>query len=104
MIPMIATKSLRYATRRLLPEDPFEAKNKRDARVLEAIGKARYATVDAQAGDEPADSSAAHLLGQANDMNFMAFKAAAAKILGDETPAKKADIIAALEQRAGISA
>jgi PDZ domain-containing secreted protein len=41
-VDMIAMKSLRYATRRLLPDDAFEAKNPKDARLLSAIGKARY--------------------------------------------------------------
>lgn len=40
---MIATRDLRYATRRLKAGDDFEAKTKRDAKLLSAIGKARYA-------------------------------------------------------------
>lgn len=38
---MIATRDLRYATRRLKAGDGFEAKTKRDANLLVAIGKAR---------------------------------------------------------------
>jgi hypothetical protein len=34
------------------------------------------------------------------DGNFMQFKSAAAKILGDATPSTKAEIIAALEEKA----
>lgn len=41
MPKLVATKGLRYATRRLLPNDEFVASN-RDARLLVAIGKARY--------------------------------------------------------------
>lgn len=37
---LIATKAMRYATRRLLPDDEFVA-SPRDARLLIAIGKAR---------------------------------------------------------------
>lgn len=37
---LIANRSMTYNTRRLLPDEPFEAKP-REARVLVAIGKAR---------------------------------------------------------------
>jgi hypothetical protein len=49
---LIATKSLRYGTRRLMADDGFQARP-RDARLLVAIGKARYATQDAKPADEP---------------------------------------------------
>lgn len=52
-VPLIATKGLRYGTRRLLAEDDFTAP-KRDARLLVAIGKARYRTEDARAAPAPA--------------------------------------------------
>jgi len=56
---LIATKSLRYGTRRLMADDGFQARP-RDARLLVAIGKARYATEDAKAADEaPVDDLAA---------------------------------------------
>lgn len=51
MVDLIATKSMTYATRRLKADDAFGAKP-RDARVLVAIGKARYATTGAVAADE----------------------------------------------------
>lgn len=51
MVDLIATKSMTYATRRLKADDAFGAKP-RDARVLVAIGKARYATTAAVAADE----------------------------------------------------
>lgn len=41
MPKLIANKALRYATRRMMAGDEFEANN-RDARVLVAIGKARH--------------------------------------------------------------
>lgn len=41
---MIARKSFVYAARRLMPEDRFTAKSRRDARLLVAIGRARIAT------------------------------------------------------------
>lgn len=50
MRDLIATKGMRYGTRRLQAEDAFSAKS-RDARLLVAIGKARYATTDAVAHD-----------------------------------------------------
>jgi hypothetical protein len=54
MVDMIATKRLKYGTRRLLPGDPFAARHDRDAKLLIGIGKARYATRDMVATDEPA--------------------------------------------------
>jgi hypothetical protein len=53
MVDMIATKRLRYGTRRLSAGDPFEARHDRDARLLVGIGKARYATRMMVADDEP---------------------------------------------------
>lgn len=47
-------------------------------------------------GDAP---TAADVLAMA-DGNFMAFKSAAKKILGDDTPAKKDEIVAALRAKA----
>lgn len=60
MRDLIATKGLRYGTRRLQAEDTFSAKP-RDARLLVAIGKARYATTDAVADDESQDDDLAEL-------------------------------------------
>lgn len=54
MVDMIATKRLKYGTRRLTAGDPFEARHDRDARLLIGIGKARYATRDMVAADTPA--------------------------------------------------
>ncbi|ETA72332.1 hypothetical protein HKB47_22650 [Mesorhizobium japonicum] len=49
---------------------------------------------------EPGDAkTAAEVLALA-DGNFMAFKSAASKLLGDKTPEKKAEIVAALEDLA----
>jgi hypothetical protein len=45
MADLIATKALKYATRRLLPDDHFTTKNERDARILIGIGKARRVQV-----------------------------------------------------------
>lgn len=45
MADLIATKALKYATRRLLPDDHFTTKNERDARILIGIGKARRASL-----------------------------------------------------------
>lgn len=50
--------------------------------------------------DDASDTkSAADVLALA-DGNFMAFKSAASKLLGDKTPDKKAEIVAALEELA----
>src|SRR3546814_15955070 len=53
MVDMIATKKLKYGTRRLTAGDPFEARHDRDARLLIGIGKARYATRPLVAAAEP---------------------------------------------------
>lgn len=47
MARMVATKSMTYRTRRLRAGDEFEA-NRRDARVLAAIGKAKAAAEPAK--------------------------------------------------------
>ncbi len=54
MTEMIATKSLSYATRRLLPGDHFVTKTDRDARILLAIGKAKLARVPGHIAPPPA--------------------------------------------------
>jgi hypothetical protein len=59
MVDMIATKKLKYGTRRLTAGDPFEARHDRDARLLIGIGKARYATRDMVAADTPAQTTPA---------------------------------------------
>ena len=94
MIDLIATRAMTYSTRRLQADDSFQARP-RDARLLIAVGKARRA-------DVPAGNEAAQLLARADGMNFMAFKAEAAKLIGEDTPSKKTDIIAALELLAGF--
>lgn len=47
MVNLIATKSLTYKTRRLQADDLFEARP-RDARILQAIGKAKEAPAKAE--------------------------------------------------------
>jgi hypothetical protein len=56
--------------------------------------KAGDAVTNAKAGDAPA-MTAAEVLAMASG-NFMSFKAAASKLLGDQTPSKKDEIVAAL--------
>lgn len=51
----------------------------------------------ADKADAPASRKAKALLDAMGSMSFFELKAAAQKILGDKTPAKKAEIIAALE-------
>lgn len=50
--------------------------------------------------DEPKTVIEALAMATASDVPFMTFKAAASKLLGDKTPAKKDDIVAALEELA----
>ncbi|WP_457587401.1 hypothetical protein [Ensifer canadensis] len=54
------------------------------------------------ADDGGGSKSATEVLAMANDPNvqFMSFKSAASKLLGEKTPAKKDEIIAALEELA----
>lgn len=46
------------------------------------------------------DLTASELLAKVGDMPFLSFKSAAAKILGAECPAKKDEIVAALQAKA----
>ncbi len=54
MAKMIAMKRMTYGTRRLKAGDDFTA-TRRDARVLDAIGKATYGTRDLVAARKPVD-------------------------------------------------
>lgn len=58
MTPLIATKSMRYATRHLEAGDAFDAVTERDARTLTAIRKARYLSPDEVAAREKAAGKA----------------------------------------------
>ncbi len=42
MVDLIANKNMSYGTRRLVAEAPFSARTSSDARVLVALGHARY--------------------------------------------------------------
>ncbi|MFK0273659.1 hypothetical protein ACIQUG_08285 [Ensifer sp. NPDC090286] len=79
-------------------------KTVKDHPVVKAWVDAGHLTLD---GDEDADEgggskSVTDVLAMAADPNvqFMSFKSAASKLLGDKTPAKKDEIIAALEDLA----
>lgn len=67
--------------------------------VISGGGKGKEAVTGAGDGDV---KTPAEVLEMAKDPNvqFMSFKAAATKLLGDKTPAKKDEIIAALEDLA----
>lgn len=79
-----------------------------DHPVVKAWVDAGHLTVEGDRASKAApDSSdqpktAQEVLAMANDPNvqFMTFKSAATKLLGDKTPAKKDEIIAALEELA----
>lgn len=49
---LIANRSMTYNTRRLLPDEPFQAKP-REARILVAVGKARLPGEDAPPAPAP---------------------------------------------------
>ncbi|MDX0610770.1 hypothetical protein GOC90_25440 [Sinorhizobium medicae] len=67
--------------------------------VISGGGGKNKEAVSGDGGGEP--KTAAEVLKMATDgSQFMAFKAAATKLLGDKTPANKADIVAALEDLA----
>lgn len=51
-------------------------------------------------GEASPDMTAAELLAQADGMHVKTLQSAAAKILGDATPSTKAEIVAALEEKA----
>lgn len=73
--------------------------------VVKAWVDAGHLTVDGEGGEDDegaAPKSATEVLEMAKDpsVQFMSFKAAAAKLLGDKTPSKKDEIIAALEELA----
>jgi hypothetical protein len=65
--------------------------------VLSRTAKDKTAVTNPKAED--GDKSAADVLAMV-DGNFMAFKSAASKLLGDKTPSNKAEIVAALEELA----
>lgn len=48
-----------------------------------------------------ADLTPADLLAKVDEMPFLAFRSAAAKILGPEAPTTKAELVAALQAKAG---
>ncbi|KRD56489.1 hypothetical protein [Ensifer sp. Root278] len=73
--------------------------------VVKAWVDAGHLTLDGDeegADEGDGSKSVTEVLAMATDPNvqFMSFKAAAAKLLGDKTPAKKDEIIAALEDLA----
>lgn len=51
-VDLIATKAMSYSTRRLVADDLFQA-FRRDARLLVAIGKAKFADESEQAPAKP---------------------------------------------------
>ncbi len=62
---------------------------------------AEIAKLKASKPDDPAKSPAEVLAMATNpEVQFMSFKAAATKLLGDKTPSKKDEIVAALEELA----
>ena len=84
MADMIANKRMRYGTRRLLPDDGFTASG-RDARVLNAIGKARYATRDMVAADKTDLTNLASGMAELGEQAFEKREPA------DERPALRAE-------------
>jgi hypothetical protein len=73
------------------------------AGVIEIVGTKELATKPEDEGGGDGDDqpkTAAEVLAMANEVHFQTFKTEAAKLLGDDMPAKKADIVAALEELA----
>jgi len=75
------------------------------AGVIEIVGEERATAPDpsqqqGQQGDPDQPKTAAEVLAMADKVHFQTFKAEAAKLLGDEMPSKKDEIVAALEERA----
>lgn len=71
-----------------------------ELKVAKATGWFEFRKEASKKDDGPGDiKSAAEVLALA-DGNFMAFKSAASKLLGDKTPSSKAEIVAAIEELA----
>ena len=87
-----AGKEANLVDARELTEAQIETFERDGVKVKAKGGKAKK--------DDAGDAkSATEVLAMA-DGNFMAFKSAASKLLGDATPAKKDEIVAALEELA----
>jgi hypothetical protein len=72
-----------------------------DANHLTVSGaKAEKRAPSAGDGDEAKTALEVLVMASATDVPFMSFKSAATKLLGDKTPSKKDEIIAALEELA----
>jgi hypothetical protein len=71
-----------------------------ELKVAKATGWFEFGKGSAKKDDGAGDTkSATEVLAMA-DGNFMAFKSAASKLLGEKTPSSKAEIVAALEELA----
>jgi hypothetical protein len=62
--------------------------------------KAQKVETTSATNDEPKSATEVLAMVSSSDFQFMTFKAAATKLLGDKTPATKAEIITALEELA----
>jgi hypothetical protein len=62
--------------------------------------KAEKQALSAGDGDEAKTALEVLAMASATDVPFMSFKSAATKLLGDKTPSKKDEIVAALEELA----
>lgn len=91
-----AGKSATVKDARALTEEQINALERDGVKVM-VIANGENA---GETGDHP--KTAKEVLDMANDpaVQFMSFKSAAAKLLGDKTPSKKDEIIAALEELA----
>lgn len=94
-----AGKPVPIGTEMVVKEIPVGWKSR--CRVISGGGKGKTAVTNPAKGALPGDETktATEVLAMAGG-NFMAFKSAAAKLLGDDTPSKKDDIVAALEDMA----
>src|SRR5690606_18974041 len=73
-----------------------------DAGVIEIVEGEEQATapVPSDSGEDEQPKTAIEVLAMADTVHFMTFKVEAAKLLGPDLPAKKADIVALLEELA----
>jgi hypothetical protein len=80
----------------------FDVLSKGDKEGKTAVVNPAKSTKKPDAGDDEQPKTPAEVLamGSNSEVQFMTFKSAATKLLGDKTPSTKADILTALEELA----
>ncbi len=100
--PTIAPGATAKVERWKFVKDSYIVKTWLDAGVIEVVAddEERDTAPEGGGGDQDEPKTAAEVLAMANTVHFQTFKAEAVKLLGDATPSRKEDIVAALEERA----